>query len=60
MEAYAVEIVLFESGEFEFRETLNLNDIQNLEFQILEVFIPPTVEDAEKFVENWLVKRGYR
>lgn len=56
MERIAVEVVLFEDGNFEFRDDCDLDLYQNVDFIIVKVFIPFEAEDVEKEVTAELIK----
>ena len=58
MERFGVEVVLFEDGGFQFRDDCDLDLYQDVDFRIIEVFIPFEAKEIEEEVTAELIKMG--
>ena len=58
MERFGVEVVLFEDGGFQFRDDCDLDLYQDVDFRVVEVFIPFKAKEAEEEVTAELIKMG--
>lgn len=60
MERFAVEVVLFEGGDFQLRDDCDLDFYQDVDFRIVEVFIPSETEgdEVEKEITAELIRMG--
>ncbi len=58
MERFGVEVVLFEDGGFQFRDDCDLDLYQDVDFRVVEVFIPFEAKEIEEEVAAELIKMG--